>query len=218
VVLRRRVLVPNLAIAGQSMVGISWLFLLTTYFQDALGHGPLVTGLLFGPMTLASVAASVVAGLALTRWGPRRTALIGLSVVGSGTTVMAVTATGGSAAAVVVGSVIAESGFMLSNVALTDAGTAGVGADDSGLAAGVLNTSTQLGTAVGLALVAATVGAATRAGAALPTAVQLGLAACVLFCLGALAVVASGIRRDEREAGPTPVGCRRRGGTATERR
>jgi hypothetical protein len=112
---------------------------------------------------------------------------------------MAVTVTAGSTAAVVVGSVIAESGFMLSNVALTDAGTAGVAADDSGLAAGVLNTSTQLGTAIGLALVAATVAAATGAGARLPTAIQLGLAACVVFCLGALAVVATGVRREERD-------------------
>jgi EmrB/QacA subfamily drug resistance transporter len=217
VILRRSLLLPDLAMAGQSMVGISWLYLLTMYFQDGLGHGPLLTGLLFLPMTLASVSASLVAGRLLNHWGPRRTAVTGLVVVGAGTTTMALTVPALAAVTwVVVGSVVAESGFMLSNVALTDAGTRAVDAHDSGLAAGLLNTSTQVGTAVGLAVVAATVGAATAAGADLTVAIELGLFACVAFCLGALAAVLAGIPR--RAAPATPVACRRRGGTTTGHR
>ena len=44
------------------MVGIAWLYVLTLYFQEVLGHSALTAGLLFIPMTLASVVAAPVAG------------------------------------------------------------------------------------------------------------------------------------------------------------
>jgi hypothetical protein len=31
------------------MIGLSWLYVLTLYFQEVLGHGPLAAGLLFAP-------------------------------------------------------------------------------------------------------------------------------------------------------------------------
>src|SRR5215212_4749643 len=55
------VVVPNAAIFLQSMVGIAWLYVLTLYFQEVLGHSPLTAGLLFSPMTLASVLGAPVA-------------------------------------------------------------------------------------------------------------------------------------------------------------
>src|SRR5215212_1308970 len=47
---KRAVVVPNAAIFLQSMVGIAWLYVLTLYFQEVLGHSALTAGLLFSPM------------------------------------------------------------------------------------------------------------------------------------------------------------------------
>ena len=55
---------------------------------------------------------------------------------------------------VLAGTVVGEAGFMFSNVSLTIAGTGATGEDGRGLAAGLLNTSVQLGNAWGLGVVA----------------------------------------------------------------
>ena len=70
----RDVVVPNAAIALQSMVGVAWLYVLTLYFQEVLGHGPLAAGLLFAPMTGVSLIAAPVAGRLATVLGVRFTA------------------------------------------------------------------------------------------------------------------------------------------------
>ncbi len=51
------------------MAGAAKLYVLTLYFQDALGGTPLQAGLLFVPMTFASVVASPVAGRLTARLG-----------------------------------------------------------------------------------------------------------------------------------------------------
>jgi hypothetical protein len=60
-VARRAVLTPNGAILMQSMVGVAWRYLLTFYLQDLRGLDPLISGLWFTPMTVASVLAAVAA-------------------------------------------------------------------------------------------------------------------------------------------------------------
>ncbi len=84
----RAVLAPNAAIFLQSMVGIAWLYVLTLLFQEVLGHSPLTAGLLFSPMTLASVVAAPVAGRLATRIGIRMTAASGLALVAAGLLLM----------------------------------------------------------------------------------------------------------------------------------
>src|ERR671912_2502764 len=157
-VLRRRaVAVPNAAIFLQSMVGIAWLYVLTLYLQDVLGHGALTAGLLFIPMTLASVVAAPVAGRLATRVGVRTTASSGLTLVAGGLLLMTLMSVGGGLIFVLLGMVIGEGGFMLSNVPLTIVGSGSAGEDERGLAAGLLNTSMQLGNAWGLGVVATVV-------------------------------------------------------------
>jgi EmrB/QacA subfamily drug resistance transporter len=209
---RAAVLVPNGAIALQSMVGIGWLYLLTLYLQEVRGHGPLATGLLFLPMTIAAMVASPVAGRLTAGLGARATASTGLAVVAAGICVMAVgTVPAVPAPVMVAGMVVGESGFMLSNVALTYACTSGFDDDRSGLAAGLLNTSTQLGSGWGLAVVAVVLAAGGHAGPTVGTvsaaAVRGGLLACGVFCLVALVLVLRHLpttaRDDRRDAGST---------------
>src|SRR5918994_1336659 len=132
------VVVPNAAIFLQSMVGIAWLYVLTLYFQEVLGHGALAAGLLFIPMTLSSVLAAPLAGRLATRLGLRMTASLGLALVAVGLLLMTPMSVGGGLIFVLLGMVIGEGGFMLSNVPLTIVGSGGTG--ERGLAAGLLNT------------------------------------------------------------------------------
>jgi EmrB/QacA subfamily drug resistance transporter len=200
-VLRKRaVVVPNAAIFLQSMVGIAWLYVLTLYLQDVLGHSALTAGLLFIPMTLASVLTALVAGRLATRLGLRMTAAWGLALVAVGLLLMTSMSVGGGLVFVLLGMVVGEIGFMFSNVPLTIAGSGGTG--ERGLAAGLLNTSIQLGNAWGLGVVATVVAAASAAlggeaggSEALVGGLRWGLYACVGFAVLALPVVLMGLPR-----------------------
>jgi Na+/melibiose symporter-like transporter len=114
----RPVVFPNAAIFLQSMIGLSWLYVLTLYFQEVLGHGPLAAGLLFAPMTISSVPAALVAWRLVTRFGVKPTATGGLLLVGAGLLLMARMSEAGGLTFVLCGMVVGESGFMLSNVPL----------------------------------------------------------------------------------------------------
>jgi MFS transporter, DHA2 family, methylenomycin A resistance protein len=96
VLTKRAVVVPNAAIFLQSMVGIAWLYVLTLYLQEVLGHGALEAGLLFIPMTLASVVAAPLAGRLATWIGMRTTASLGLMLVAVGLLVMTAMSVGGA--------------------------------------------------------------------------------------------------------------------------
>jgi predicted MFS family arabinose efflux permease len=196
------VVVPNAAIFLQSMLGIAWLYVLTLYLQEVLGHGALTAGLLFIPMTLASVVAASSAGRLATRLGVRTTAAWGLVLVAVGLLLMTPMSVGGGLAFVLLGMVIGEGGFMLSNVPLTIVGSGSAGEDERGLAAGLLNTSMQLGNAWGLGVVATVVAAASavlggEAGGpeALVGGLRWGLYTCVGFAVLALAVVLMGLSK-----------------------
>jgi MFS family permease len=60
----------------------SMIFLMTLYLQRTLGFSPLVTGLVFGIPGLASMAAGVLAGRFIGRFGYRRVLVTGLAVQG----------------------------------------------------------------------------------------------------------------------------------------
>lgn len=197
---KRAVIVPNAAIFLQSMVGIAWLYVLTLYLQEVLGHSALTAGLLFIPMTLAAVVAAPVAGRFATRVGVRTTAAAGLALVAVGLLLMTLMSVGGGLVFVLCGMVIGEGGFMLSNVVLTIVGSGSAGEDQRGLAAGLLNTSMQLGNAWGLGVVATVVVAASAAlggetggPEALVGSLRWGLYACVGFAVLALPVVLMGL-------------------------
>jgi EmrB/QacA subfamily drug resistance transporter len=201
----RAVAVPNAAILLQSMVGVAWLYALTIYFQEVLGYGPLAAGLLFLPMTLASVVAASAAGRLTTRVGVKSTAAAGLLLVVLGVLLMTGMSVDGGLPFVISGMVIGEAGFMLSNVPLTIAGSTGTGEQGRGLSAGLVNTSTQLGNAVGLGVVASVAASAAATLAinqtstieALLGGLRWGLLACAIFPVLALAVVLLGLPSKE---------------------
>jgi MFS family permease len=185
VVARPAVAVPNAAVALQSMVGIAWLFLLTLYFQDIRDMSPFASGLWFTPMTVASVAGAAFAGRAALRFGIRPTAVTGQLLVAAGLVVMALgVATPDGFGAVIIGMTVGETGFMLGSVAFTIAATSSLDDGRAGLAAGLLNTATQLGGGVGLGIVASLFAGAT--GQTAIASVQVGFLVCMVFSGGAL--------------------------------
>jgi EmrB/QacA subfamily drug resistance transporter len=200
VVRGREVLVPNGAVALESMIGIAWLYVLTLFFQEILGRSPLRTGLLFAPMTVAAVVAATTAGLLVSRLGVRLVSVAGLAVVTVGLGLMiGGLSPAGPLWAVMLGMIVGEAGFMLANVALTVAATAAVGDERSGLAAGLLNTSMQLGGGWGLGVASAVVAGALAAtgdtgAGAYAAALRWGLVCCLAFAVLGLMLVAVGLR------------------------
>ncbi len=202
VITKKPVLIPNAAVAFQSMVGIAWLYLLTLYFQEVLMKGAFSTGLLFAPMTISSVVAAPIGGRLVSYVGVRATAAWGLSLVGAGlgTMIAGLARDGSLIMLIIIGMVIGEAGFMLSNVSLTVAATSGIGNERGGLAAGLLNTSIQLGSGWGLGVVAAVVAAILPAGDKIDpdhysAALRWGLFTCIGFCASGLILVLLGLPR-----------------------
>src|SRR5829696_5154776 len=191
---RRAVAVPNLAVVLKSMVGAAQLYVLTLYFQDALDRTPLEAGLLFIPMTAASVVASPVAGRLTTRLGARRTAVWEFAMSGAGLVLVAwLMPQKDALVAILLGMAVAEAGFVSASVPLTVAATDGVGDNERGLASGVLSTATELGNALGFAAVGAVIAAATATGPvgadALLSGLRWGLWSATAFAVLALMLV-----------------------------
>jgi MFS family permease len=198
---RRAVAVPNAAVVLKSMVGAAQLYVLTLYFQDALGRTPLEAGLLFIPMTLASVVASPVAGRLTTRLGARQTAAWGFAMLGAGLVLVAwLMPHKGALVAVLFGMAVADAGFVTASVPLTVSATDGVGDDERGLASGVLSTATEVGNALGWAAVGAVIAAATAASGAdaLPGGLRWGLWSAIAFAVLTLLLVVVFTRSSSR--------------------
>jgi Na+/melibiose symporter-like transporter len=195
------------------MVGAAQLYVLTLYFQDALGHTPLEAGLLFVPMTLASVVASPAAGRLTTWLGTRQTASVGFVISGAGLVLVAwLMPQRDALAAVLLGMAVAEAGFVTASVPLTIAATDGVGGEEQGLASGVLSTATELGNAFGWAVVGAVIAAATAASGgrsesadALLIGLRWGLWLAIAFAVLALVIVAVFMRLGSHETKRSPA-------------
>ena len=125
------------------------------------------------------------------------TASSGLTLVAAGLLLMTRMSESGTLLIVLSGMVVGEIGFMLSNVALTIAGSGSAGDGERGLAAGLLNTSIQLGNAWGLGVVATVVAAATTTLGGL----RWGLLVCVGFAVSALPIVLLGMPELQPSAG-----------------
>jgi MFS family permease len=183
------------------------------YVQDLLGYPPTLVGLTVVPFSVAVVAGSL-AGARLAdagRLGPRRAMAVGLLGVALGSAALATMGTsGGFPLPLVAGFVLSGGGLGVASVASTAAGTAAVPAAQQGLAAALLNTAAQVGTALGLAVLVTV--ASARAGALTPPAASPSPSAVVegyrwaILAAAAVTLAAAGAVA----AGPIPIPAWRR--------
>jgi EmrB/QacA subfamily drug resistance transporter len=123
------------------------------YLQQVLGLSPISTGLTFLPMALTIFVTARVAGRLVGRFGVRSTLGGGLVLMASGLLLFArIGASGSAVGFVVLPGVLVAIGIGLSVVASTIAATQGAQPGQAGLASGLVNTSRQVGGAIGIAL------------------------------------------------------------------
>jgi EmrB/QacA subfamily drug resistance transporter len=200
------------------------MFFCILYAQHVLGLAPAAAGMLFPPFNLAVVAGSL-AGPRVVATGERRAMAGGLLAVAVGALALRAIAPNAPALPSLLGGfMLLGSGLGVASVASTARGTAALDAADQGFASGLLATSAQLGTALGLAIVVPIASAHTRALGGGPAAQVAGFelgftltAALAAAAAGAIAISRAGQRqrgRDhpDKDAAPTswPRSCRSR--------
>lgn len=134
----------------------SMIFLMTLYLQKILGFSPLTTGLIFGVPGLAAVAAGVIAGRFIGRFGSRKVLAVGLSVQGLATLPLVFLGAGRVALAVLIPALfIGFFGHVTSIVAYTVTGTSGLPNEEQGLATGLTTMTQQVAISIGIPILSA---------------------------------------------------------------
>jgi EmrB/QacA subfamily drug resistance transporter len=158
----RSLAAANVTMAIVGAVTFSEFFVLTLYLQDVLHYSAMQTGAAFVGFALAVVLVSNVAQLVVGRLGVRRTLTAGLLL--SALSVAFLTRLpvhGHYLWDLFPWFVLGGAGLGLSFVPVTIASLTGVERSDAGVASGLINTSRQIGGAVGLAAVSAIAAAST---------------------------------------------------------
>ncbi|MBT2384910.1 MFS transporter [Streptomyces sp. ISL-11] len=164
-ILRRRSLAAaNLVVIGMGAATFAMWFLLSLYFQQILDYSAVQAGLCFLPGSLAIIAGAQLATRIIARTGPRPLLVTGMALSTVGFLWLSrITAGGTFASDVLAPFVLATFGAGLAMMPATVAATSGTDRAEAGLASGLVNTSRQVGGALGLALLA-TIASHTSAG------------------------------------------------------
>ena len=158
VLYRSRNLAASNVVMALAVVGmVGWFFFSALYLQRVLGYDSLATGLAYLPATLALGAISQgPAAWAVNRFGIKPTILGGLGLMALGLLLFARAPVGGRFIVdVLPGMLLLGVGASFAFMAVILASTAGVPESEAGLASGLVNTSQQMGGALGLAALAA---------------------------------------------------------------
>jgi EmrB/QacA subfamily drug resistance transporter len=134
--------------ATTSPVGV----LVVLYLQEVLAYSPTLAGLLGLPLSLSVVAGSFLGSRLMGSLGARRTMTLGLLGICAATLITTGISSEGGLAYVVSGAALSGLALGCSAVASTTRGTSAVEEEVRGLASGLLNSSAQVGTALGLAV------------------------------------------------------------------
>ena len=130
----------------------SQFFLLTLYMQQVLGYSALKTGVAYVGFTLTTVAFSAVAQGLVTKFGVRTVLPVGLALVTVGLVLFAqLPVRGHYFRDLFPGFVIGGLGLALAFIPMSIGALTGVRAADAGIASGLINTTQQIGGAVGVA-------------------------------------------------------------------
>lgn len=130
----------------------SGFFFVVLYLQQVLGAGPAMTGLMSLPFAVGVVAGSVLAVKLGYRVSPRTLLVVGGLLGAAGYSGYALLSSDGSYTGdVLVPLMISSVGYGLCLAPVVSIGTSGVDVHETGTASALLNSSRQLGAALGLA-------------------------------------------------------------------
>ena len=162
----RNLTVSNVVMALAVVGMVGWFFFSALYLQGVLGYDSLATGLSYLPATIALGAISQgPAASAVNRFGIKPTIVGGLGLMAVGLLFFARAPVGGSfLVSVLPGMLVLGVGAAFGFMAVILASTSGVPESEAGLASGLVNTSQQMGGALGLAALAAVAAYITGAG------------------------------------------------------
>ncbi|MCZ7456138.1 MFS transporter [Streptomyces sp. WMMC940] len=157
-----RVAAGNLLMALLGSVWIALFFFLPLYQQQVLGMGPLATGAGQLPLAVANMLGAAVAPRISGRIGGTATVIAALLTEAAGLLWLSRLSADGNYLADVLGpSVLVGLGLGIAFVMLTALAVDGVPPQDAGLAGGLVNTTRQVGGAIGLAALATLAGSVT---------------------------------------------------------
>lgn len=129
------------------------LFFPTLYLQDILHYSPIKTGLAFLPFPAALMITAGIGQQLMRRSGVRPPLIAGLALTGTALFLFSKLPTDGTYAAnFLIPLVISAIGVGLALPALILVATTNVEGDEAGLASGIINSSQQVGGALGLAV------------------------------------------------------------------
>lgn len=146
-------------------IGMFGMFLFLTYFmQGVLGYKPLQAGVLFLPFSAGVILSAGLASQLLPRIGPRLTTGIGFVLAAIGMVLfMQISPHTTYASGILPGMIVMSIGMGLIFVPLSAVSLFAVGNHDAGVASAVLNTSQQIGGAIGIAFLNTIAASATAA-------------------------------------------------------
>ena len=205
-------------LAGANAVGLllggsffAFIFVGTLYMQQVLGYSAIKTGLAWLAASITSVALAGLSQALVTRVSAKLVMALGMGLIGGGILWATAVPVDGHFWANLAGPFfVTGAGTAFAFIPVSIAGLAGVAEREAGLASGLLNTSQQVGGAIGVAI-ASTVMAThfktlTHAGATTPAALtggfQWALWVCGAIGLAAIPITFLLVRRDELAPGP----------------
>jgi EmrB/QacA subfamily drug resistance transporter len=188
---------PNLAAANaaQFLLGAAWIpmfFFVNLYLQKVIGLGPFASGAALLPLTVTIMVGMVtVAPRLIARFGPKTPTVAGLATLAAGLTWLSFIRAGGSFwFDVLPASLVTAAGMAMAFIPSLGLALSSAAPEEAGLAAGIVNTNYQIGSALGLA---ARTAVAAAFGADGPSSDVVGLTNGYSAALiGAAAIAASG--------------------------
>jgi EmrB/QacA subfamily drug resistance transporter len=198
----------NVASFILNITTLSTFVTLTLYMQQVLGYSAMKTGLAFLAIAGNAIVSSTIAAQLVTRVGVKTVLVTGLTALAAGILYLTQISVGGSYVVdLLPGFLLIALGVGFSFVPISIAALAGVESAEAGLASGLINTSQQIGSALGIAAMSAIAtprtddalaGGATQA-SALVTGFHGAFVAAVIVAGLGIAVALTLIRRDELE-------------------
>ncbi len=153
---------PNLAAANaaQFLLGAAWIpmfFFVNLYLQQVLGLGAFASGAALLPLTVTIMVGMVtVAPRLIARYGPKILTVAGLATLAAGLAWLSLIRADGSFwFDVLPASLVTAAGMAMAFIPSLGLALSSAAPEEAGLAAGIVNTNYQIGSALGLAAMTA---------------------------------------------------------------